>query len=202
MVSKYDQTVMQNGIQQPYLSQQQRPLPDLNESKTDTVTSERPVLQDGYSRVADEIPTSDVTPTSPAYAEVEESMEDPNSRIVFKFNSQREAPKPTPKPAFAYRKPVEHLYSEPDEVLSQSVHPHIQQTADELHRDKTSNKNDLVSDSSPDNFSGVEGPYASCDIIYCTDSDSRVQLLSRSESDDSLVLTENEIYEPFESAHV
>jgi hypothetical protein len=172
--------------------------------------------------VADEIPycraADDNNPTAPAYAEVQNDNNDVRNKQSFPYSKPNNSINVDSVPG---RRPqVEHIYSEPNETVCKPVYDVLQhnrpvQAANQKlpihakHLQKGRNlptKDGNARMSSP----AVVGPYASCDIVskqnYSNTNTTAVHapapLSQRFESDDSLILTDNEIYEPFQSANV
>ncbi|XP_069110854.1 uncharacterized protein [Argopecten irradians] len=178
-----------------------RPLPPIDKEPKTAKQNGHPAirasLQDGYSRVADEIPynSSQDSTRSPAYAEVDDNISPVPGRHVFRFGLNGER-----------RSSVENVYSEVNEEgdvyyeiydkYAASPGP-LSSDHDQLIKGKKSDKKHTISPKpgrSSNRPISFEGPYAHMD--------GRTVSKDLSDSDCSLVLMDNEVYDHFESAHV
>ncbi|OWF42484.1 hypothetical protein KP79_PYT19079 [Mizuhopecten yessoensis] len=178
-----------------------RPLPPIDKEtkpvKQNGQPAARASLQDGYSRVADEIPynSSQDSTRSPAYAEVDDNISPAPGHHVFRFGLNGER-----------KSSVENVYSELNEEgdvyyeiydkYAASPGPLSNDHA-QLLKNKKSDKTHSISPK-PGRSSirpiSFEGPYAHMD--------GRTVSKDLSDSDCSLVLMDNEVYDHYESAHV
>ncbi|XP_033762349.1 uncharacterized protein LOC117343903 [Pecten maximus] len=178
-----------------------RPLPPIDKEtkpvKQNGHSAIRASLQDGYSRVADEIPynSSQDSTRSPAYAEVDDNISPVPGRHVFRFGLNGER-----------KSSVENVYSELNEdgdvyyeiydKYAASPGP-LSSDHDHLLKGKKSDKRHTISPKpgrSSNRPISFEGPYAHMD--------GRTVSKDLSDSDCSLVLMDNEVYDHYESAHV
>ncbi|XP_060073859.1 uncharacterized protein LOC132553619 [Ylistrum balloti] len=179
-----------------------RPLPPIDKetkpAKQNGHSAMRASLQDGYSRVADEIPynSSQDSTRSPAYAEVDDNISPVPGRHVFRFGLNGER-----------KSSVENVYSELNEEgdvyyeiydkYAASPGP-LSSDHDQLLKGKKSDKKHHSISPKPGRSSNrpisFEGPYAHMD--------GRTVSKDLSDSDCSLVLMDNEVYDHYESAHV
>jgi len=187
-----------------------RPLPPIlrNKPKQNGHVQDRPCLQDSYSRVADEIPynASQDSTRSPAYAEVDDNISPVVGRHVFRFGIHGDNRKYSTHS-------VENVYSELNDGkdvyyeisdnyaqqqspgLSTSDHDQLLKGGKYLNKRPHSNSPKVEKNQRPISF---EGPYSKCQASGNTRSVSK----ELSDSDGSLVLMDNEVYDHYQSAHV
>ncbi|KAL5007154.1 hypothetical protein ScPMuIL_015960 [Solemya velum] len=193
----------------------ERPLPPIDKSsqlplQLRSTEISKPVLQASYSHVADELPYRSHTAmasntSSPAYAEIDQDAGVPQPIAVSK---KAKLPNGVNRKSTQY----EHLYSELNDDRKDyvEINDNSEQSPCLEHGDQVQL---IQSKDSPRGWvpdpvkrlsAGKGNPYATTDLLaqhgpygYFGE-----RTVSKSESDDSFEMTENEIYEPFETAHV